>query len=83
LSLSLIAAADLSAPFLEPAETQVAAHKELWGNGPQIDPRRFARVENAAQVMRSLCAALAMEAAPTPSGEAARTTLLAALAKMR
>jgi hypothetical protein len=64
-------------------ETWVAAHKELWAGGPQVDPRRFARVENAAQVMRSLCAALAMEAAPTPSGEAARTTLLAALAKMR
>jgi hypothetical protein len=64
-------------------EGWVAAHKELWANGPQVDPRRFARVENAAQVMRSLGAALAMEAAPTPSGEAARTTLLAALATMR
>ncbi|HEX3646028.1 MAG TPA: DUF2785 domain-containing protein [Vicinamibacterales bacterium] len=60
-----------------------AAHAALWANGPQIDRRRFARVENAAQVMRSLYAALAMEAAPTPSGEAARAILLAALATMR
>jgi hypothetical protein len=65
------------------AEAWVAAHKELWANGPQVDPRRFARVENAAQVMRSLSSAFALEAAPTPSGEAARTTVLAALAKMR
>jgi hypothetical protein len=64
-------------------EEWAAAHAALWANGPQIDPRRFARVENAAQVMRSLSAALAMEAAPTPSGEAARRILLAALAKMR
>jgi hypothetical protein len=60
----------------------VAAHQALWSHGPQIDPRRFARVENAAEVMRSLYAALAMEAAPTPSGEAARPILLAALGKM-
>ena len=61
----------------------IKAHQELWANGPQVDPRRFARVENAAQVMRSLHAALAMESAPTPTGEAARQTLIAALAKMR
>ncbi|MGH9142918.1 MAG: hypothetical protein ACRD2I_17435 [Vicinamibacterales bacterium] len=40
-------------------------------------------MENATQVMRSLHAALAMESSPTPTGEAARQTLLAALAKMR
>jgi len=61
----------------------VAAHQELWANGPQVDARRFAAIENAVQVMRSLHAALAMERAPTPTGEAARETLLAALAKMR
>jgi hypothetical protein len=59
------------------------ANQALWANGPQVDPRRFAQVENAAQVMRSLLAALTMEAAPTPSGEAARTILIAALARMR
>ena len=39
----------------------VTAHRTLWANGPQVDPRRFATVENAAQVMRSLHAALSME----------------------
>jgi hypothetical protein len=40
-------------------------------------------VENAKQVMRSLLAALTIEASPTPAGEAARKTLIAALAKVR
>jgi Protein of unknown function (DUF2785) len=61
----------------------VTAHRELWANGPQVDPRRFAIVENAKQVMRSLHAALAMEASPTEKGIAARQTIVAALAKMR
>jgi len=61
----------------------VTAHQDLWAKGPQVDPRRFAVVENAKQVMRSLHAALSMETAPTPAGEAARQTLIAALAKMR
>ncbi len=59
------------------------AHRELWANGPQVDPRRFAAIENARQVMRSLHAALAMEASPTEKGTAARQAVLAALAKMR
>ena len=58
-------------------------YKALWANGPQVDPRRFARVENARQVMRSLHAALAMEASPTSNGDTARKTVLAGLAKMR
>ena len=61
----------------------VTAHQDLWAKGPQVDPRRFAAVENAKQVMRSLYAALSMETAPTPAGDAARQTLIAALAKMR
>ena len=61
----------------------VKAHQELWATGPQVDPRRFAVVENAKQVMRGLHAALAMETAPTPTGEAAKRDVLAALAKMR
>jgi len=61
----------------------VNAHQELWAKGPQVDPRRFAIVENAKQVMRSLHAALAMEASPTEKGTAARQVVLAALAKMR
>jgi hypothetical protein len=59
------------------------AHQDLWAKGPQVDPRRFAVVENATQVMRSLLAALSMESAPTPTGEAARQILIATLAKMR
>jgi hypothetical protein len=61
----------------------VAAHQALWAKGPQIDPRGFAAVENAKQVMRSLHAALSMDAAPTATGDAARAALLAALTKMR
>jgi hypothetical protein len=61
----------------------VTAYRTLWANGPRINPRRFATVENASQVMRSLLAALSMESAPTSTGEAARQTLIAALAKMR
>jgi hypothetical protein len=58
-------------------------YKALWAKGPQVDPRRFARVENARQVMRSLHAALSMEASPTSNGDTARKALLAGLAKMR
>ena len=59
------------------------AHRALWANGPQVNAVQFARVENAKQVMRSLHAALSMEASPTPNGTAAEKILLAGLAKMR
>jgi hypothetical protein len=72
-----------AAPLTAWTQHWMKAHQELWANGPQVDPRRFARVENATQVMRSLHAALSMESAPTPAGEAARRMLIAALAKMR
>jgi hypothetical protein len=71
------------AAFSDWTQSWVNAHRTLWANGPHVDPRRFAIVENAAQVMRSLHAALSMESAPTPTGDAARQTLIAALAKMR
>jgi len=61
----------------------VEAHRTLWANGPQVNARAFAQVENAKQVMRSLHAALTMESSPTPSGTAAAKTVLAALAKIR
>jgi hypothetical protein len=61
----------------------VDQYKKLWAAGPQVDSRQFARVENARQVLRSLHAALSMEAAPTSAGDTARTKLLAGLAKMR
>jgi hypothetical protein len=61
----------------------VEAHKQLWAKGPQVDPRRFAVVENAKQVMRSLHAALAMEVSPAEKGTAAQKTVLAALVQMR
>jgi hypothetical protein len=61
----------------------VQAHRVLWANGPQVNPASFARVENATQVMRSLQAALSMDAAPTPNGTAAAKITLAALAKLR
>lgn len=58
-------------------------HRALWANGPHVDAARFARVENAKQVLRSLHAALVMDQAPTATGAAAATTILAALAEMR
>jgi hypothetical protein len=61
----------------------VEDHKALWAAGPQVDPARFARVENAKQILRSLAAILAMEQTPTASGEKARLAALTALARMR
>ena len=58
-------------------------HAALWANGPLVNPVRFARVENATQVLRSLHAALAMEQSPTAQGESVRRATLAALARMR
>jgi Protein of unknown function (DUF2785) len=61
----------------------VSAHGALWARGPLVEPRAFARVENAKQVMRSLHAALSMEPSPTVTGSAAAQTVLEGLAKMR
>lgn len=81
---SAVRRADADGAALEAWAAQWAeAHRALWAAGPHVDARRFAVVENAKQVMRSLHAALSMEASPTPVGESARKVLLAALAKMR
>jgi hypothetical protein len=61
----------------------VDEHKKLWANGPQVNARQFALVENAKQVMRGLHAALSMEANPTSAGDSAKKAVLAGLAKMR
>jgi hypothetical protein len=61
----------------------MAAHTALWVNGPLVNGREFARVENARQVLRSLHAALSMDQNPTPQGEFARRASLAALVRMR
>lgn len=61
----------------------VEDHKALWAAGPQVDPARFARVENAKQILRSLAAILAMEQTPTATGEKSRLAALTALARMR
>ena len=58
-------------------------HAALWAKGPHIDSARFVPLENARQLLRSLHAALAMDRAPTPPGDAARTAVLATLARMR
>lgn len=81
---SAVRRADADAAALETWTAHwVEAQRALWSGGPQVDPRRFAIVENAKQVMRGLHVALSMEASPTSTGEAARKTLLATLAKMR
>jgi hypothetical protein len=72
-----------SAALTSWTEYWVKAHRDLWANGPHVDPRRFASVENAKQVMRSLHAALSMEASPSEKGTAAQKTILTALAKTR
>ena len=61
----------------------VQDHTALWAAGPTVDPVRFARVENAKQILRSLAVILAMEQSPTPSGEQARVIAVTALARMR
>lgn len=60
-----------------------ADHAALWARAPRIEPARYARVENAKQVLRALHAVLAMETTPSPNAEAARRAVLAALARMR
>ena len=78
-----------AAPTLTPPRSRhgrragIEDHTALWAAGPQVDPVRFARVENAKQILRSLAAILAMEQTPTASGEKARHTALTALARMR
>lgn len=57
--------------------------RALWAHGPVVAPRDFARVENRLQILRGLHTALAMDASPTPNGEAARRAAIAALARMR
>ena len=42
----------------------VQDHTALWAAGPPVDPGRFARVENAKQILRSLAVILSMEQAP-------------------
>lgn len=61
----------------------VEAHRALWSKGPHVDESAFAQVENAKLVMRSLHAALSMDASPTDTGAAAARLVLAALARMR
>lgn len=61
----------------------VERHTALWAGGPNIEPARFAAVENAKQTLRALAALLAMETAPTPAAESARRATLAALARTR
>ncbi len=60
-----------------------ADFKALWAKGPIVTPADFARVENRLQVLRGLHAALAMDAAPTPAGDAARVAAIQALSRMR
>ena len=60
-----------------------AEFRALWSKGPVVTPRDFARVENRLQMLRGLHTALAMDAAPTTTGEAARRAAIAALARLR
>jgi hypothetical protein len=61
----------------------VQDHTALWAGGTTVDPIRFARVENAKQILRSLVAILSMEQTPTANGEKARLTAVTALARLR
>lgn len=58
-------------------------HEALWAKGPHVDPGRYARVENAKQVLRALHALLAMEQSPSGPASDARQSVLATLARLR
>lgn len=58
-------------------------HRELWANGPMIDPDRFVRVQNGLQVLRSVYASLSLTDSSAPANQAARESVLSALARMR
>lgn len=72
-----------SAAFDAWARRWIEDHQQLWAKGPHVDPAAFARVENGKQVLRALWIALALDAAPTPTGSAARSALETTLARMR
>lgn len=58
-------------------------HEALWAKGPHVDPARYARVENAKQVLRALHALLSMEQSPSGPASDTRQAVLAALARLR
>lgn len=58
-------------------------HRELWENGPMIDPDRFVRVQNGLQVLRSLSVSLSLADSSMPANQPARESVLGALARMR
>lgn len=67
-------------PWIADIETDF---KALWAKGPVVAPADFARVENRLQILRGLHTALAMDGAPTATGESARTAAIQALSRMR
>lgn len=75
---------DLFTEWLQP---WVADTRHLWANGPQVDPKEFARVENVQQTLRSVYAALQIAAARNPESQAGSAAgikaVLEALAQMR
>lgn len=58
-------------------------HEALWAKGPHVDAARYARVENAKQVLRALHALLAMEQSPSGPASDARQAVLTTLARVR
>lgn len=58
-------------------------HDTLWAKGPHVEAARYARVENAKQVLRALHALLAMEQSPSAPAIEARQAVLTTLARLR
>ncbi|MGE3277496.1 MAG: DUF2785 domain-containing protein [Vicinamibacterales bacterium] len=58
-------------------------HAALWADGPRIDPDRFARVQNARQILAALAVSLPAEAGTPEPVTRIRTALVDALARMR
>lgn len=74
--------ADLTAlaPWLDAWQRD---HTALWAGGPHVDPHRYARLENAVQILRALHALLSMEQTPSAPAIAARQAVLKTLARLR
>jgi hypothetical protein len=78
--VSLVRRPDADLGALERWLSSLPAERErLWADGVRIDPAQHRKVRNSTLVLRSLLAALSLEAEPGPGVERARRQTLGAL----